>query len=215
MDNSLHSPRPFAHECPYCDVMATMQPRMLALDWGIYFCVNCEEEVLFKKAWVPGKGKRKSTRTLELVDYYPKKIPKFHKAIPKFIIQDLTEAHLCFDSRAWKGSVVLARRALQSACIDKGAKKDTLQNQINDLASKNVIPPQLANLAHKIRLFGNFGAHPSDDLLEKIVKRDAQEVLGFADDFLSQAYVLPYRLSQADKRISAIKTLSKKKKTKP
>lgn len=43
--------------------------------------------------------------------------------IPKQIRLDLEEAKRCYSSAAWRATCVMARRAIQSCAIDKGAKK--------------------------------------------------------------------------------------------
>lgn len=54
---------------------------------------------------------------------------------------------------------VLVRRVLDLVCEEQGAIGHTLAIRLRDLASKNVIPGPLADIANNARTFGNVGAH--------------------------------------------------------
>lgn len=53
--------------------------------------------------------------------------------------EDLVEAKKCFSVGAWRGTAFMARRAVQNACLDKGAKKGDLVVQIEELQQQGVI----------------------------------------------------------------------------
>ena len=85
-------------------------------------------------------------------------------------------------------------RHSNSACQDDRAHQK-LHQQIDWLAETGAITPQLKELAHELRFFGNDGAHPDRDGLENVSKEDAAVALGFLEDFLRYAYVLPRRVA--------------------
>lgn len=108
--------------------------------------------------------------------------------VPESIRADLDEAKQCFSVSAWRAAAVMARRAMQSAAVEKGAKKDRLADQIAELASQGKITVDLKEWADAVRLVGNDAAHPGGN---PVSKEDAEEVLKLAEQFLLILYVAP------------------------
>jgi hypothetical protein len=54
---------------------------------------------------------------------------------------------------------IMVGRMLEALCADRGAKGKNLKECIEDLASKSVIPQQLADMADYLREFRNIGGH--------------------------------------------------------
>jgi len=148
--------------CPYCHVHSTITLRTYADGFHIYQCDNCSGLILFIE-----KGR-------EIIDQYPKRVPKIDTSVPSEVARDYVEAIKCFDVGANKGSVVMCRRALQSSVIERGAKKDRLVDQIDELHDKQIITKDIKDWAHEIRLTGNIGAHPDEDGLEDVTLDDAE-----------------------------------------
>lgn len=173
--------------CPYCDVHSTITLRDRSEGKLTMFetvqCNHCNELILFIYA--------KKNNQWELVDQYPKRIPKLHESIPDNVGRDYVEAIKCFDVGANKASVVMCRRALQNSIIEKGAKKDRLVDQIDELYQNQIITKDIKDWAHEIRLTGNIGAHPDEDGLEDVTQKDADELLKFMEEHLNYVYVMP------------------------
>lgn len=99
------------------------------------------------------------------------------------------EAKICFSAGAFRGCAVLARRSIQSACIEKGADKhNKLERQLEELYDKRVITETLWKWAHSVRWIGNDAAHPE---AEEVGKEDAEDILKLAESFLDYTYVTP------------------------
>ena len=132
-----------------------------------------------------------------IVEVYPGALPKsIGEGVPDFLREDLKEAYQCFAVGAYRATSVMARRALQSCCIDKGAKDSkNLQEQVDNLFEMHIITKDLKELAHTVRLIGNDSAHPPKDLTndESISEEDANEILELLDGFVEVLYVVPYR----------------------
>lgn len=77
---------------------------------------------------------------------------------------------------------------MQSAAVEKGAKKDRLADQIAELASQGKITVDLKEWADAVRWVGNDAAHPGGN---PVSKEDAEEVLKLAEQFLHVLYVAP------------------------
>ena len=145
------------------------------LKWWIGFCNNCKNPVL-----VLNRGQ---------VIYPNPKPPPTDERIPKTIRKDFNEAKLTFNIDAYRACAVMARRALQSTCIDKGASKDeNLVNQIKELFDKNIFTKDIKEWADTVRWVGNDAAHPNSP---EVLKEDAKDILNLVDQFLKVVYVAP------------------------
>jgi len=82
----------------------------------------------------------------------------------------------------------MSRRAIQAACLQKGASKGDLVNQIKHLEKNGTITKDLSEWATVIRWIGNDAAHPNKDNVELA---DAQDILDMAEQFLHVLYVTP------------------------
>jgi hypothetical protein len=87
----------------------------------------------------------------------------------------------------------MARRAIQAACLLKGAsEKKPLFEQIDELARDGKITQDLRQWAHEVRYLGNDGAHPaSDPAQDAVTSDDAQDALELAEEFLGALFVTP------------------------
>jgi hypothetical protein len=80
------------------------------IQWWIGICNSCLEPVLV-------------CNRCEII--YPNELPSpTDKNIPDPMRTDLIEAKTCYSVSAYRGCAVLARRAIQSTCLDKGAKNE-------------------------------------------------------------------------------------------
>ena len=100
----------------------------------------------------------------------------------------------CRYIKAFNATVEMCRRALESSCIELGAKPDlVLNDMINWVHSQGKITTPLSEMAHKIKLGGNRAAHPSDRTL---TEKDADAVLEFTREYFQHVYVMPAKMSQ-------------------
>jgi len=104
--------------------------------WWIGVCNSCHQPVLVLNA-----GER--------VFPYPNPSPTDNR-IPENIRKDLLEAKQCFGVNAFRGCAVMARRAMQSTCIDKGATKHDLVEQLKELQESGVITKDLKEWAKEL-----------------------------------------------------------------
>lgn len=79
--------------------------------------------------------------------------------------------------------------------MDKGAPDRKLEQQIDWLEEQRLVTPQMRDVAHKIRLGGNAGAHPDKDGLKDVTENDARKLLEFLEDFAKYVYEIPGRLA--------------------
>jgi hypothetical protein len=117
-------------------------------------------------------------------------------AVPKEIAEDFQEALRCRWVEAYKATVTMCRRSIQTSCLAQGAdKKKKLVGQIDELAAKGLITGPLKQFAHEVRLEGNDGAHPDPDGLEDVTAKDADDIIEFTREYLHHVYVMPAKLA--------------------
>jgi len=111
------------------------------------------------------------------------------KSLPREVLHDYIEALKAYNVGAYRAAVAMARRALQQAAEAKGApKKDNLATQIQWLFDQGFIDKATKNLADGVRYFGNYGAHPQDDLLAQVTQDDARLAIEVLRQILTKLY---------------------------
>ena len=193
----------FDFVCPHCGVHATFtiqseyrrlgkgEPEWLAPKKTYHaYILQCDKchEIVYRHEDARG------------FDIYPKRTPKMDKSIPTEVAKDYIEAMKCFDVSAVRASVVMCRRALQSSVLGKGATKDRLADQIEELYNKGIITGSIKDWAHEIRLTGNVGAHPDRDGLKDVTPEEAKELLDFVEEYVNYVYTMPSRVKAKRKR---------------
>lgn len=124
------------------------------------------------------------------VEIFPRPMPQEpDESIPNMIRKDLFEARKCLSVGAFRATVTMCRRTLQSAFIDKGAEKNTpLYKQIDELKEKGIITEEMQKWADSVRWVGNDGAHPENP---EVTGEDAEEILKLTEAMMEILYILP------------------------
>ena len=151
--------------------------------WFIGQCPSCENCVLIRMQLGHYHGEYSVTHI------FPQPLPSpTDERIPEDIRDDLIEAKSCISVRAVKACVAMCRRALQAACLEKGAKKgDDLYKQIDELKENGVITESIKNWAHTVRWVGNDGLHPGSP----VTPDEAEDMLKLTEQMLHILYVMP------------------------
>ncbi len=170
-------------------------------------CQGCFEYILGIVLWNQYIGK------FEYETHYPLGKPNdaVAKEIPEHIQPDFREALRCLFVDAYNATAEMCRRAIEASCLDLGApKKSVLQDMIDWLADQRIITPLLQQAAHKVRLGGNRGAHPPQDgaspaapkpkdaPIETIEEDHALAIVEFTRHFFEHVYVIPKQLDKYD-----------------
>jgi len=154
-----------------------------------------------------------NTHNYAYVLHYPLGTPDDSVAdeIPDHIKPDFQEALRCLFIKAYNATGEMCRRAIEASCLDLGApKKEVLEEMIDWLEEKRIITPSLKDVAHKVRLGGNRCAHPTPqtqgntqtpqqaDPIETIGKEHAEAIVDFTRHFFQYVYVTPKQLDKYD-----------------
>jgi len=155
--------------------------------WWIGECNHCKKCVLVHET-IYGRN-----------EIFPSPLPEpTDERIPEHIRNDLDEAKKCFSISAYRACAVMARRAIQNACIDKGCNPDDrLVNQIEELFKKGIITMEMKDWATVVRWVGNDAAHPSNP---EVTREDAEDILNLAEQLFHILYVAPAIAEEMRKR---------------
>jgi hypothetical protein len=89
---------------------------------------------------------------------------------------------------------------------EQSKKYSNIQGRIDALAAANKLTPDLKDWAHQVRLGGNDAAHD----LDPFTQEEADELLDFADLYLTYVYSLPARLKERRERSEKEKAVAGK-----
>lgn len=191
-------------ECPHCGKEAAFptvtsvyqendrgySTRMVA----VARCIACREYILvLLNAEIDG-----ATMRWVYYAHYPLSTPDdaLPEQIPVHIRSDFQEAIRAEWIKAYKATVLMCRRALQTSCDTEKAAGNDLYTQIDDLAAKQTINRPLKDMAHRIRLLGKKGAHGDySDIDDTITPEDASDAITFMRHYFEHVYVLPAKLA--------------------
>jgi len=198
----------FNGTCPHCDAKAAFPSVTATFDEttnkrsysegdrkiaGLR-CIGCGDYILGIIRLNYSHGKQSYWWAYD--DHYPLGTPNdsVPNEIPEAIRLDYQEALRCRFVNAYNATVEMCRRALESSCIELGAKPDlVLNDMIKWVFSQGRITASLSDMAHKIKLGGNRAAHPSDRTL---VPEDADAVLEFTREYFQHVYVMPAKMAK-------------------
>lgn len=135
-----------------------------------------------------------------LKEWHPKTVSgRTYPDIPEHIAPAASEAFKCYSIGAYRGAVMLARAVIEASAKDKGVTKGTLFSKIDELVAQGHVRKMMAEAAHEVRMAGNDMAH-GDFATEAITEEDADEILGFMEDFLREMFEIPTRVKRRKER---------------
>ncbi len=115
--------------------------------------------------------------------------------------EDFKEAIDCYNNGFYNACMIMARRAIQQEMTVNKVEGDNLYQQIESMG----ISERLKTLLHKVKNFGNYGAHPDFSLFdadgERIDNKEqfAELSLEFLDRYFSDRYEINALVESAPK----------------
>jgi hypothetical protein len=110
------------------------------------------------------------------------------KTVPQEIAADYAEGVRCLNVEAFRASVVMFRRSLESAAVERGGTGRDLLSALQSLVERRILSKANHALATGVRMFGNYGAHPSTDQLSSVSRDDAELVLQVTRQLLKKMF---------------------------
>lgn len=185
--------------CPHCSVD---KPNLISIHqesthnhrggnhrfWKIYKCKRCGGLVLAYSNKEQGEVQEVFPSTMEISSTIPYPAKDF-----------LNQAKESIHSPA--GAVMLCASAVDAMLKEKGSKKGTLNERINQAAEDHLITPEMAKWAHEIRLDANEPRH-ADEKRPLPTEDDARKSLEFSMALSEFLFVLPARVQRGLKEVN-------------
>jgi Domain of unknown function (DUF4145) len=201
-------------KCPHCTVHFDDNWDMVPIRWrgvsgGSYRiarCPNCKELTIELSPPRETEGERE-WRQVQPIGSNRGPVPP---EVPKAIATDYVEACVVLPLSA-KASAALSRRCLQAVLHDQGFKGSDLAKDIDQLLKARVLPTHIHETVDAIRRFGNFGAHPINDITTlqviDVEPEEAKWCLEILERLFDHFYVGPAaekkRLAELDAKLTA------------
>jgi hypothetical protein len=182
----------------------------------LFCCETCRDLILYQSDFPPetfygDQGLDEEDFFSGLSEYddvlqqvWPQPTTLLPNVVPQAVRTCYTEAlrvrHLA--PNAFAGQI---RRALEAVCDDLGAERGSLEKRLPQLASSNVIPPVVANIAQLLRKVGNIGAHHDARTVEFVLVDRIDE---FFRTMLEYVYIAPNKLRELRKEIESSESQS-------
>lgn len=160
------------------------------LNFDTFKCGNCAGYVMVLWAANEYGARVHNYETLP----YPLEIRSYPEYWPDEIGRYWLQAKRNILNENWDAAAIMARSALQAAVRDKGASRNNLKKEIDDLVAKGILAPIMKEWADQIRLLGNESAHP--DPAQVIDPQDARDIVKFLSFLLDYLYTFPHQIQQ-------------------
>ena len=133
---------------------------------------------------------------------WPLKYEKAPEHFPEDVGRYWLQAKKSLVDRNYDAAAVMTRSAIQLALRAHKAVGTNLKQEIDDLASKGMLPPLMQEWAHNVRELGNDSAHPKPNQTPTTAK-DATDIGKFMDFLFEYLYGLPKRIKDFRERKAA------------
>lgn len=131
-------------------------------------------------------------------------IPFDKENIPNGVLEAFEEAIKCHSNSCFIASAIMIRKTLEEICQDRGANGKNLNQRLNDLGDKILIPKELLEGMNDLRLLGNDAAHIEAKTFNEVGKDEIEISLEFTKEILKAVY-------QYDSLLQKMKALKLKK----
>lgn len=108
--------------------------------------------------------------------------------VPEAIRLRLEEAITCHANQCWIAAAMLVRRTLEELCDDRGATGKSLNDKLEGLKAKIVIPAELLEALHHLRLLGNDAAHIEAKTYATVGEAEVEIAIALAKEILKSCY---------------------------
>ncbi len=165
-----------------------------ALNFDTLECGSCKSYVM--ALWSASEfGELYSYEVLP----WTSKPDSFPEHWPEAVGRYWLQAQKCLKDESWDAAALMARSSLQVALREQKAAGSNLRQEIDDLASKGLLPPVIKEWAHSLRELGNDSAHPQPNQAATL-QADAIDIVRFLGFLLEYLYNLPHSIAEYRQR---------------
>ena len=124
-----------------------------------------------------------------IYDSFPPEMIDFDTSnIPESIVSTLREAISCHAAKCYIASAMLLRKTLEEICEQQSAVGKDLYQRIEQLKSKIILPHELLEALHDLRLLGNDAAHIESKTYNQISKEEVVISITLVKEILKGLY---------------------------
>jgi Domain of unknown function (DUF4145) len=124
-----------------------------------------------------------------LVKSYPAERLDFDpSSIPEPILRTFEEAITDHANECYRSAAIMIRRTLEEICADQGAVGADLKVRLANLQEKIIVPKDLIEAAHDLRLLGNDAAHLEAQVYDNVGKEEVELAIDLAKELLKSVY---------------------------
>ena len=191
--------------CPFCMERGNFETAFHAekkkpnsnkkLNFDTLHCQNCNGYVMV--LWAAGEY-QSSLHGYHVLPW-PLKLEDYPEHWPETVGRYWLQAQSNIQSENWDAAVIMARSALQAALRGRQASGHTLKQEIDDLASKGVLPAIMKEWSDHVRELGNDATHPKPEQ-DPTNPQDAHDLVRFLDFLMDYLYSLPHAIQQYRER---------------
>lgn len=127
-----------------------------------------------------------------LATYPPETIDFDSNALPAGVRRALEEAVTCHANQAFVAAAIMVRKTLEELCRERGASGENLNERIIALRESVILPPQLLDGLHDLRLLGNDAAHVESRTFENVGPEEVEIALELTKEVLKGVYQLSH-----------------------
>jgi hypothetical protein len=165
--------------------------------YEVLICSRCERPTLQTYMYYEGMDDDDPA----LTTLYPQPVARLQSLPPA--VQQEYDAAMAVSQISPNAYAVLLGRVMDSVCAERGAAGDTLQKRLADLADRNEIPKNLADMAQNIRGFRNVAAHAD---VGSITASEIPFLESLANAVLEYLYEAPRTVERAQERLNALRS---------
>ena len=128
--------------------------------------------------------------------YPPVKIDFNPENLPSNVLNTFEEAISCFANSHFIAAAIMVRRTLEEVCLERGASGDNLKKRITDLQTKVIMPKELLEAMHELRILGNNAAHVTAQEYNNVSHQELQAAIELTKEILKALYQYGSLLAQ-------------------
>ncbi len=164
--------------------------------YEVLICPKCEEPSIRQGHWHDGMEDEDDWHGTIIYPSEPTRVAGLPNEVEREFVAAQKVATVSPNAYA-----VLLGRVLDVVCDDRNAVGDTLHQRLVDLANRDEIPTNLADMAHKLRQLRNVGAHAN---LGTITNDEVPVLEALCRAVLEYVYAAPQLVAQVESRLQKL-----------
>lgn len=123
-----------------------------------------------------------------IYSYPPETIDFDATDLPESVLAAFEEAVKCHSQGCYVASAIMVRKTLEEVCADRNAQGNSLKTRLDDLQGKLLLPKEMFDALHDLRLLGNDAAHVELSDFDSIDASKIEAALDIGKEILKAAY---------------------------